>query len=245
VITGACASGFEDCDGVVSNGCEVDLSGPTSCGNCTTVCTDPTPDCVSTGGVFACGVAPEGGVDAGMDSGSDAGSDGAADAGTCHLVVNELQAGGATATDEWVEIFNPCTTATDLTGWTLNYRSAGNNAGGADIHLLSLTGMIPAGAYRLYTGAGFTGTAMIDGTWTTGGLAAGGGAVGLRDMGGALIDSVAYSTLTTTNNFTETAPAPNPTTNHSIARHPDGSDMNDNSMDFVLRTTPTPRAANP
>ena len=45
-------------------------------------------------------------------------------AGTCHLVINEVQAGGTSAADEWVEIYNPCTIAIDATSYTLDYRAA-------------------------------------------------------------------------------------------------------------------------
>jgi hypothetical protein len=171
--------------------------------------------------------------------GSDAGTSGA-----CHPVVNELQAAGVTASDEWVEIFNPCTTTIDLKSWKLQYRSAGNNSGGSDTTILTLTQKIAAGGYLLLVGGGYTGSAPADASWAGSHLAAAGGAVGLRDSSGALIDSVAYKTLTTTNNFTEGSPAPNPPANNSIARHPNGTDTDDNSKDFQLASNPTPGAAN-
>jgi hypothetical protein len=134
-----------------------------------------------------------------------------------------------------------------MAGWSIVYRSAGNNSGGADVHLLTLAAplMIPANGYLLFVGTAYAGTLTPDGMWTTGGLAGGGGAVGLRDNAGALVDSVSYNTLTTANNLTETAPAPNPPAMQSIARHPNGHDSNNNSTDFVISTAPTPRAANP
>jgi hypothetical protein len=52
-ITG-CAAGFDDCDGVVANGCEVNLlADVTNCGGCGTACTTPknsTPTCNGTCG---------------------------------------------------------------------------------------------------------------------------------------------------------------------------------------------------
>lgn len=44
-VRDACASGFADCDGTPSNGCEVDLSRPASCGACGISCTGATPVC--------------------------------------------------------------------------------------------------------------------------------------------------------------------------------------------------------
>jgi hypothetical protein len=47
VCTAACDSGFADCNGLVEDGCEVDLASPSTCGNCETACSDNggTPRC--------------------------------------------------------------------------------------------------------------------------------------------------------------------------------------------------------
>ena len=61
---GGCEAGYDDCDGVVANGCEVDLSSDKlNCGACTNVCpaiANGTPECSG----FACGI---GTCDAGFD----------------------------------------------------------------------------------------------------------------------------------------------------------------------------------
>jgi hypothetical protein len=49
-----CSSGFGDCDGNPSNGCEVDLTTPSACGACGNVCNGATQDCVNSGGVYKC-----------------------------------------------------------------------------------------------------------------------------------------------------------------------------------------------
>jgi hypothetical protein len=163
--------------------------------------------------------------------------------GACHPVLNELQASGATASDEWVEIFNPCNAQEDLTGWKLDYRSAANNNGGNDITCFAFGQTIPAGGYLLLAGKGYTGSVNADGVLSSG-LADGGGAVGLRDANGALVDSVAFQTLTAANSFTEGSPAQNPPASRSIARLPNGADTQNNSKDFQVTAKPTPRAAN-
>jgi len=48
---------------------------------------------------------------------------------TCHPVINEVQAGGSDGADEWIELYNPCTTTIDVSTWTLVYRSAGAVSG--------------------------------------------------------------------------------------------------------------------
>lgn len=57
---GACAPGFADCNAMVGDGCEVDLSATTSCGACGVVCSGSTPRCGTVGGgarrcVASCG----------------------------------------------------------------------------------------------------------------------------------------------------------------------------------------------
>jgi hypothetical protein len=159
----------------------------------------------------------------------------------CTPKVNELQATGTKASDEFVEIFNPCAGDIDLTGWKLGYRSAGNNNGSASTPIFSFTQTIKAGGYLVLGGAGWTGAK--DGS-LTGGLAGAGGAVGLVTPAGTVADSVAYQVLTVANNYTEGMPAPNPPAMQSIERLPNGTDTNDNSKDFQLSATPTPGVAN-
>jgi len=49
-----CDPGFADCDSDASNGCETDLSSPSSCGVCGATCSAPTPNCVPGSSGFAC-----------------------------------------------------------------------------------------------------------------------------------------------------------------------------------------------
>jgi hypothetical protein len=196
--------------------------------------------CVAGGGIDDGAPEPVDGGALESDGGAPA-SDGGAPPGACHPVVNELQATGVTASDEWVEIFNPCSTSIDLHDWTLLYRSAGNDNGGADLLDFTFTQSLAAGGYLVIAGSGYHG--IKDGSLARG-LAGGGGAVGLRDASGKLVDSVAYQTLTAASNFTEKSPAPNPPALSSIERLPNGADSDDNSRDFSLTSTPTPRAPN-
>jgi hypothetical protein len=160
----------------------------------------------------------------------------------CVPVINELQAASATATgDEWIELYNPCTTAINLNGWKIDYRSAANNNGGT---LVTLTQSIPVGGYLLFVGPMYTGSATKDGTLSNG-IAQSGGAVGLLTPNDVRADSVSFDMLTTVNDFTEGTPAKNPPKGQSIGRHPDGTDTENNNSDFQVYTTPTPRMANP
>jgi hypothetical protein len=169
----------------------------------------------------------------------------------CHPVINELTTGTTAhgAADEWVEIYNPCTTAIDVTGWTLKYRGPNTISGMDDNLMMTLPGptssatMMP-GEFRLYAGVGYPGAS--DGTWTqaTGILGQNGGAVGLRDMTSAIVDSVGYDTASTANPFTETRAVPGVVYDSSASRRPfDGKDDGDGASDFVV-AMPTPGALN-
>ena len=75
-----------------------------------------------------------------------------------------------------------------------------------------------------------------------------GGAIGLRDEFGVLVDSVSYQTLAGPNQLTEGTPAAHPPTvappGRTIGRLPNLIDTNRNSADFAVRFSPTPRQAN-
>ncbi len=175
-------------------------------------------------------------------------------ANSCHPVINEIVTGGASGAmsagaDEWVEVYNPCTNAVDVTNWTLVYRAAGTISGMQDNNLMmTLTGQMAPGEIRLYAGASYTGA--NDGMWpgTNGIMQQMAGAVALRDGPkdmGALVDSLAYGMVADLNPFIETKSTMMMSNGLSASRLPfDGNDTNDNVTDFVIISTPTPRALN-
>jgi hypothetical protein len=165
--------------------------------------------------------------------------------GTALVRVNELATGTSeAASDEYVEIVNAGSAPADVGGWKLVYRSA---AGTSDVTLATLPpgASLPAGGFLLFGGSGYGGSRTADQTFTAG-LAATGGAVGLRDSSGALVDSVGWGTAS--NALVETAPATAPPATaapgSSIGRHPDGHDTGDNAADFGAGAPPTPGTSN-
>jgi Lamin Tail Domain/Collagen triple helix repeat (20 copies) len=161
------------------------------------------------------------------------------------LRVNEIMTGmtGAAA-NEFVEIVNAGTTAADISGYRLVYRSA---AGTSDVALATVpTGTsLGAGAFYLFGGSAYAGAKPPDQSFSAS-LAASGGGVALRDPSGAIVDSIGYGD--TTNAFVEShaAPAPPATASpgSSADRIPDGHDTDDNATDFTISATPTPGASN-
>jgi hypothetical protein len=170
----------------------------------------------------------------------------------CHPVINELTTGiTGTADNEWVEVYNTCSTPVSVAGWTLIYRAA--TATGADSStLVTLMGSMDPGTFRLYSGAGYPGPTDDDTHKWASTLQQAEGAVGLRagakDIG-LLVDSIAYGdvmmNLDPLNPFIEATPAPVMANGKSASRRLfDGNDNNDNGADFVILTTATPRALN-
>jgi len=175
----------------------------------------------------------------------------------CHPIINELETGTtATATDEFIEIYNPCKKSVNLNGWKIVYRAEKNlnSVDGPDTNTLVVIGALTiiSGGYMMWANSGGAYTALTykpDGTYG-GGLPATAGSVGLRDVTGKLVDSVFYGTPAGGfHAFIETKEVTEPPTTafpgYSIARSPNGFDSDDNSKDFKSFTPPTPRAKNP
>jgi hypothetical protein len=147
-----------------------------------------------------------------------------ATAGTATVRVNEVQTGtNSSAADEFVELVNTGTAAVDISGWKVVYRSA---TGTTDTTLATApdsTALAP-GAFYLVAGAAYSGSSPAEQTFSSG-LAAAGGAVGLRDATGALLDSAGWGTAS--NALVEGSPAPAPPATaapgSSIVRLPDRS----------------------
>ena len=131
-----------------------------------------------------------------------------------------------------------------MSGWRLVYRSA---TGTSDTTLATVPAgaTIAPGGFYLFGGSAYAGARSADIAFA-GGLAAAGGAVGLRDASGALVDAVGWGTAT--NALVESAAAPAPPTaappGASIVRRPDGHDTDANAADLTVSASATPRAPN-
>ena len=160
---------------------------------------------------------------------------------TSTLVVSEVQTGGASASDEFVEIANQgaCRPICSASRSSTRRRPAHGHAQG-DVGRVADPGAGPAPApgerLRRYA-------ALADATYS-GGIAATGGAVALRVVGGSVIDAVGWGDAT--NGFVEGAAAPAPSAGSSIERAPGGAagnvdDTNDNATDWFVHGAPSPQ----
>ena len=169
----------------------------------------------------------------------------------CHPVINEFVAGSAaSAADEWVEIYNPCTRTVDVSTWTLDYRGP-NTTGTTDATLMvALAGTMQQGDVRLYAGVDYTGGATVTGPLAGGAsgvLGGAQGAVGLRSGPkdtGPLVDSVAYGAVTPGHPFIEMHAITMLGNGLGASRVLDGRDDGDGTTDFVVGPTMTPGALN-
>ncbi len=155
------------------------------------------------------------------------------------LLINEVQTGSSvSASDEWVEIYNPCGNSISVTG-KLVYRADTSTSDSNTLATLTAR-TIAGGGYLLIANSGYTGTADIQ-PFSSGGLKDGGGGVALRDGSNAILSSMGWGTAS--NGFQQGSAAPTEGTGKSISRKPNGANTHHDNVDFAS-ATPTPGAAN-
>ncbi len=158
------------------------------------------------------------------------------------LLISEIQTGGVSASDEFVELYNAGPDAVDLAGLELAYVTSSGATVTRKVAWSAPTSVGPGRHVLLANAAGIYATGA-DATYT-GGLSASGGSVLLRSVGGAPLDAVSWGDAS--NGYVEGAPAPAPAAGSSIERAPgglagNGRDTNDNAGDFHVSETPTPQ----
>ncbi|KQN89603.1 multifunctional nuclease/2',3'-cyclic-nucleotide 2'-phosphodiesterase/5'-nucleotidase/3'-nucleotidase [Arthrobacter sp. Leaf69] len=186
-------------------------------------------------------------------------------AGTSPVIINEayLSGGssGAAFKNKFVELYNASDAPVSLDGWSLQYRSSTSTT--APSFAAALTGTIPAKGYYLLKGAANGGTAAVgaelpaaDVTATGFNPAGGAGTIVLAKQAAALNPLASGSVVESSNvadllgygtsNTFETQAATAPTSNTDVKslNRSNGVDSNNNSADFTLNATITPKAAN-
>jgi uncharacterized protein YdeI (BOF family) len=166
------------------------------------------------------------------------------DAGVDHLVVSEVVTGGASASDELIELYNPTAAPLPLEGLEVVYVTAS----GATVSRRTAWPLgapsVPAAGHVLIANASGIFASIADATYATG-MAATGGSVAVRIQGASTaIDAVGWGTAASL--WLEGSPTPAPPAGASIERLPGGAlgstvDTNDNHLDFVERVLPEPQ----
>ncbi|HEY1574540.1 MAG TPA: ExeM/NucH family extracellular endonuclease [Pseudonocardiaceae bacterium] len=171
------------------------------------------------------------------------------------VVINEVYGGGGNNgshyRSDYIELDNPTGAAVDLTGWTVQYRSAA----GTTVQKTALTGGIASHGHYLVqesTGAGGDQVALPtpDATGTTAMSATGGVVIlvssdtGITTPGNlvgipGVVDAVGWGSTTTS--FEGTGPAPTTDNTTSVSRS-DAEDTDQSSADFTVGA-PTPEGS--
>lgn len=107
------------------------------------------------------------------------------------LVIGEVVTGGAAAEDEWIELHGRGPAAASLAGLELLYVSASGSS--VSRRLAFGDTIVQPGTSLLLANAAGVHAPLADATWI-GGLAAGGGTVVLRAIGGDVVDALAWGT---------------------------------------------------
>ena len=165
-------------------------------------------------------------------------------ASPAHLVVSEVMTGGASASDEFIELYNPAAVTLPLDGLEVVYATATGATVTRKASWPTGAPGVPAGSHLLLAnGAGaFAGIADVA---YANGLAATGGSVAVRVVGATTaIDAVGWGNATSS--WLETRAAPAPAAGSSLERLPGGSagstqDTDDNLVDFAVQPVPDPQ----
>lgn len=176
------------------------------------------------------------------------------------LVISQVQTSGADADDEFVELYNKTNAPISLSGWSLQYKGGGSaQFPTAVTSKLNFTAgdSVPAHGYFLIVNEGASPSLLLKKDITTNiDMSATGATLFLTNSTSALtdadsatiVDKVAYGAASGSGAlYPEGVASLAPATNGSIVRQPNselgnGTDTDDNSADFSVQATSTPRS---
>lgn len=156
---------------------------------------------------------------------------------TNHIVINEVQTKGITASQDFVELYNPTAAPIDMSGWKIRKRIST----GTELSLIVIPSSISISShgYLLWANTlnGYSATLGADLANTS--SLADNNSIALLNASDVVIDQVSWGTGV--NQFKEGIGYPdNPGVSQSIERKA-GLDTDHNETDFLLRLLPSPR----
>jgi len=166
--------------------------------------------------------------------------DGAVD----HLLISELMTGGASASDEFIEVYNPGTAALPLEGLELVYVTASGATISRRAAWAAGSPVVGPGEHVLVANEAGIFAGIADALYAAG-IAAAGGSVALRIQGASgAIDAVGWGTAASS--WMEGLGATAPAAGQSLERLPGGTagsgqDTDSNVADFAVRPVPDPQ----
>ncbi len=157
-------------------------------------------------------------------------------------VIGEVVTGGASASDEYVELYNAGQASVDLAGLEVAYVTSSGSTVTRKATWTTTTLLEPGRHVLLANSSGVY--ASVADIVYTGGLSATGGAMVVRPVGGGAIDAVGWGDATSA--FVEGTVAAAPPAGSSLERRPGGSagnafDTNDNLADWLVTAVPVPQ----
>jgi hypothetical protein len=166
------------------------------------------------------------------------------------VVVNEVVHTRTSGTDEFIELRNNGTCTVDLSGWRVQYMSAGGTSSASSPSVTFMPGDVIGPGREVIVASTVSPLAPMALRTFTAGIAQAGGGIALFNRSGVRVDSVAYGTLTAAGGHPYAEPvglmgAPtysNPS--QSIARFPNGQDTDNNAADFHIASMATPGEPN-
>ncbi len=175
-----------------------------------------------------------------------------------NVVISEIQANGANSSEDFIELYNPTSSDINLGDMRIVKRTADGDTD-TDIVVFSASDVIKAHGYYLWCHTSLSATLTCDKSSTD--TVANNNSIGLRNEPantGMLVDAVSFGTVTNTLGEGTSLLIPiastsierkaNPTSTDSSMTSGgadefmgNGEDTNNNSSDFVGRTTPQPQ----
>ncbi|MGE5041909.1 MAG: lamin tail domain-containing protein [Candidatus Levyibacteriota bacterium] len=176
-------------------------------------------------------------------------------AAASHVVISEVQISGKTATDEFIEIYNPTSSSINLGGWKLKHAIPSGTVSGL---VANISGTIASHGYFLVSSPNYSGNVLPDQLYSSSGYSiTDNNTILLFDNNEVLIDKVGMGTATDKEGE---GSAPNPSNGMSIERKSffssdlesmvhggidefsgNGEDTDNNVEDFILRGASEPQ----
>ncbi len=157
-----------------------------------------------------------------------------------NLVISEVQTGGATAAQEFVEIFNNSATTVNVTNWKLTYYSSSSDLSTPTQTFATFSGAIAPHSYVLLVSSVYILPSGViqDGTFT-GGMSSTGGHLRILDSNGIEKDKFGWGTAINPEGVASSAPPSSSSANRKVDQN-GLVDTDNNSQDFIT-TSPSPQ----